>query len=459
MGSLVFQATLGGQVNLNGPNTASTFDIAVPATTGTMVTTGDSGTVTNTMLAGSIANAKLTNSSVTVGSTSIALGATSTTLDGVNIGATTAGTGAFTTLSASSTVSGTGFSTYLASPPAIGGTSAAAGAFTTLSASSTVSGTGFSTYLASPPAIGGTAAAAGTFTTLSGTTSVTTPIVKSASSLTFQTNGTTTAVTVDTSQNVGIGTTSPAQKVHIQQTSSGASLTQLVLQNQDNAAGTASAIGFANHSNSGLITQKIEGYVEGSNAYSMRFYTYETTLKERMRIDSSGNVLVGTTTRGGVNADSFDFDVTNGTIYQNHINTRGSGSTYSVFGYNGGTVGSITQNGTTGVLYNLTSDYRLKNNPVILTGAKDFVMALQPKTWDWWDGSGKGVGFIAHEFMEVAKYSGHGEKDEVDLDNNPVYQAIQPSSSEVMANLVAFIQEQQALITSLTARIAALEAK
>ena len=83
------------------------------------------------------------------------------------VGATTPTTGAFTTLSASSTVSGTGFSTYLASPPAIGGTLAAAGSFTTLSASSTVSGTGFSTYLASPPAIGGTAAAAGSFTNLS----------------------------------------------------------------------------------------------------------------------------------------------------------------------------------------------------------------------------------------------------------------------------------------------------
>lgn len=51
------------------------------------------------------------------------------------IGSTTASTGAFTTLSASSTVSGTGFSTYLASPPAIGGTAANTGAFTTLSAS------------------------------------------------------------------------------------------------------------------------------------------------------------------------------------------------------------------------------------------------------------------------------------------------------------------------------------
>lgn len=54
------------------------------------------------------------------------------------IGTTTAAAGAFTTLSASSTVSGAGFSTYLASPPAIGGTAAAAGSFTTLTTSSTV---------------------------------------------------------------------------------------------------------------------------------------------------------------------------------------------------------------------------------------------------------------------------------------------------------------------------------
>ena len=53
----------------------------------------------------------------------------------------------------------------------VGATTPASGAFTTLSASSTVSGTGFSTYLASPPAIGGSAAAAGTFTTLTASTS------------------------------------------------------------------------------------------------------------------------------------------------------------------------------------------------------------------------------------------------------------------------------------------------
>lgn len=60
-------------------------------------------------------------------------------LDATSIGSTTPGTGAFTTLSASSTVSGTGFSTYLASPPAIGSGTPGTGAFTTLSASGLLS--------------------------------------------------------------------------------------------------------------------------------------------------------------------------------------------------------------------------------------------------------------------------------------------------------------------------------
>jgi hypothetical protein len=50
--------------------------------------------------------------------------------------------GIFTTLSASSTVSGAGFTAYFASPPAIGGTAPAAGSFTTLTASGTFSANG-----------------------------------------------------------------------------------------------------------------------------------------------------------------------------------------------------------------------------------------------------------------------------------------------------------------------------
>lgn len=91
-----------------------------------------------------------------------------------SVGATTPSSGAFTTLSASGTVSGTGFSTYLASPPAIGGTAAAAGSFTTLSATSTVSGAGFTARFATPGPIGNTTASTGNFTTL-GATGLITP--------------------------------------------------------------------------------------------------------------------------------------------------------------------------------------------------------------------------------------------------------------------------------------------
>jgi len=400
MGSLVFQATLGGQVNLNGPNTASTFDIAVPATTGTMVTTGDTGTVTNTMLAGSIANAKLTNSSVTVGSTSIALGATSTTLDGVNIGATTPGTGAFTTLSASSTVSGTGFSTYLASPPAIGGTTAAAG----------------------------------TFTTLSGTTSVTTPIVKSASSLTLQSNGTTTAVTVDTSQNVGIGTTSPSTKLTTYQAGDG-----LHVKATNNTF----------YSALGVSAGASAGYFDVASATNMLFTRGGT---ESMRIDSSGNLLVGNTTGGygplrGVNILNQDV----GAIIIGHTSGTSSGNGYINFNYNGSAIGSISQNGTTAVSYNTSSDYRLKENITPLTGALAKVAALKPCTYTWKSAPDEvGEGFIAHELAEVCPQAVHGTKDAVDADGNPVYQGI--DTSFLVATLTAAIQE-------LTARVDALEAK
>lgn len=82
------------------------------------------------------------------------------------IGSTTPNSVAASTLSASSTVSGTGFQLYLASPPAIGGSAPAGGTFTTLVVNTSLGGAGVTSLFASPPAIGGSAPAAGTFTTL-----------------------------------------------------------------------------------------------------------------------------------------------------------------------------------------------------------------------------------------------------------------------------------------------------
>jgi hypothetical protein len=269
----------------------------------------------------------------------------------------------------------------------------------------------------------------------------------------------------DASGNVGIGTSTPVGKFDVGGASTATTNTTVYIHGTDNASYGQSIAFRRNGSNSLIIGDA--GAILGSGGGASVFYTYGanyqayyTNGSERMRIDSSGNLLVGTTSAGALaNNNGTAIGPQYGWIIQNHVNGAASGTAYLYFGYNGNSIGTITQNGTTGVLYNLTSDYRLKNNQQPLTGAKDFVMALQPKKWQWWDGSGEGVGFVAHEFMEVAKHSGNGEKDAVDAEGKPVYQSIQPSSSEVMANLVSFIQEQQAIITALQADVAALKAQ
>ena len=322
----------------------------------------------------------------------------------------------------------------------------------------------------------------------SGTTT-TTGLVYTADTtgnLVLQTNGTTTAVTIDTAQNVGVGVTPSSWSGFTVLQDKSASMA--VTSNGNNVDYSINRYNngtndiFYQTGNYALI------YEQASGSGAHRWYTSTGTgtaggtisFTQAMTLDNSGNLLVGTTTTSGSNVNSFmALPQSSGcfTVTQ-HASGSASGFPYAYFNYNGSTIGSITQNGTTGVLYNLTSDYRLKNNPVPVTGAKDFVMALQPKTWDWWDGSGKGVGFIAHEFMEVAKYSGHGDKDATkeeeyeiipavkDEQGNittpavmgtktvPVYQSIQPSSSEVMANLVAYIQELSAEVTDLKAKLA-----
>jgi hypothetical protein len=112
------------------------------------------------------------------------------------VGATTPNTGAFTTLSASSTVSGTGFSTYLASPPAIGGTAAAAGAFTSLSASGAFSANGGTTL----------GDASGDALTINSSA------VSIPNGLNFDSN---TFVIDATNNRVGVGTASPAQALDV----------------------------------------------------------------------------------------------------------------------------------------------------------------------------------------------------------------------------------------------------
>jgi hypothetical protein len=121
-----------------------------------------------------------------------------------------------------------------------------------------------------------------------------------------------------------------------------------------------------------------------------------------------------------------------------------------------GIVGSISTDGSA-TAYNTSSDYRLKENVVPLTGAADRVNQLQVHRFNFIADPSKTVdGFIAHEAQEIVPECVTGTKDEVDADGNPVYQGI--DQSKLVPLLTAALQEAIAEIASLKDRVAALEA-
>ena len=126
------------------------------------------------------------------------------------------------------------------------------------------------------------------------------------------------------------------------------------------------------------------------------------------------------------------------------------------FGYNAGVIGSITQAGTTGVLYNITSDYRLKTDVTPIQNALTVVEALNPVHFTWVDGR-PDDGFLAHEIQTVLPNCVTGEKDAVNEDGTPKYQ--QMDNSGVIPFLVKAIQELNAKLEAQAVEIATLKGK
>jgi hypothetical protein len=179
---------------------------------------------------------------------------------------------------------------------------------------------------------------------------------------------------------------------------------------------------------------------------------FATANTERMRIDSSGNLLVGTTSViNASNAIGQFLNVNGGRPGIAIGNFVGSSATNAIIFINSnGTVGSIQTSGSA-TSYVTSSDYRLKENITPMTGALTKVSALKPVTYKWKVDGSDGQGFIAHELSQVVSQCVIGEKDAVDADGNPVYQGI--DTSFLVATLTAAIQELNEKVAALEARL------
>jgi len=271
---------------------------------------------------------------------------------------------------------------------------------------------------------------------------------------------TSTAMTISSSGKIGIGTSSPANKLDVVSATSAriglssTGSTQDALINFNNTGGNA-YVGLDN-STGGLGGPYSLNLWHGG-AYPIVFATNNL---ESMRIDSSGNLMVGTTSN--INNSKL---VVNGSIstistqvnmYSNNSGATfdwvlRTGSTQSFYVNNASVVATLS---STGVWTN-ASDSRYKENIVDSTYGLNAVMALKPRAYNLIDQADKfQIGFIAQEVLEVVP-------EIVDSVHNSITKEDRYTLSygQLTAVLAKAIQEQQALITELKIRIATLETK
>jgi hypothetical protein len=260
-------------------------------------------------------------------------------------------------------------------------------------------------------------------------------------------NGSTTAVTISTAQKVGIGTTpSGSYILEVNGNPNFNSVGGVYL-----TCGTYDAI----KNPSGNILAF--GGVTASQWDTTALYTSGS---ERMRITSSGQLLVGTTSTSSFDGGFRIFPTGSGNSMQVVISNTGGGLPFLLnrsddgniidFRRAGSNVGAISVT-TTNTAYNTSSDYRLKENIAPMTGALAKVTQLKPCTYTWKANGSAGQGFIAHELQEVAPYAVSGEK------NGEQMQGV--DYGKITPLLTAALQEALAKIESLEARLAALESK
>jgi hypothetical protein len=280
-----------------------------------------------------------------------------------------------------------------------------------------------------------------------------------------------TGIDVDSSGNVGIGTSSPSANLDVASSNATIHLTDTDDTTYAEIRNNGGTFTIASDEGAAAANSSINFKVDGSEA---------------MRIDSSGNLLVGTTspTTTGVGGATFYPTSYNRTIFSLGSTTTLPGAELLWFYNPNGKVGRIETNANS-TSYVTTSDYRLKTDVQQMTGASARVQALNPVNFEWLSDGSRVDGFLAHEAQEVAPEAVSGTKDAMrdeeyevtaaieatyDDDGNeltpavdavmgtrsvPDYQGI--DQSKLVPLLTAALQEALAKIDTMETRLSALE--
>ena len=273
----------------------------------------------------------------------------------------------------------------------------------------------------------------------------------------------------DASGNVGIGTSSPTCKLDVAVSQNSDTYTRIYNANAgssaratiifgNNSTGIAAGILYNSSTNTGMGGGNSLNIYNGLSAP----ITFETNATEAMRIDSSGNVLVGTTSTTPTNSS---VQINSGIViaggYRTHNGSSGSTWQNSFNLYWTGSATQLWIDTTNQGTITVVSDYRLKDNVVTQsTSAIDRIQQLRPVTYTYkdyepfsWKADGiNREGFIAHELQEIIPSAVEGEKD---AENQ-----IQSLKLDALCSvMVKAIQELKAIVDTQAEQITALNAK
>ena len=249
--------------------------------------------------------------------------------------------------------------------------------------------------------------------------------------------------------NVGIGTTSPQNILHLKSNDP-----KLIL--EDGNAGSDEKVYAIYPAGSQYVLQTMtDAFAAGQNVYvvdrtgtAVDTHKWYTANSERMRITSGGEILIGTQTI----TSAGKLQLTSSNAYYGLVDraqVSDSGNPAGFFNSAGSLVGYIGTNNSS-TTYHTSSDYRLKEDLKEFNGL-DIVSQIKTYDFKWKSYENRSYGVMAHELQEVIPDAVAGEKDLVNEDGSINPQGV--DYSKIVPLLVKSIQELKAEIETLKTQI------